>query len=93
MRLKPEKIEQLASIIVDTLAANPEVTLGEDRGKIAGLIKRVITEDMQAEDEIEAEARKLLEQYMDEIRHKGASYDKLFQKAKQKIAQERKMVL
>lgn len=93
MRLKPEKIEQLAGVVFDSLAANPEVTLTEGRDKVVGLIKRIITEDMLAEDEIEKDAHKLLEQFQSEITRKGASYDKLFQKAKQKLAQERKMVI
>ena len=93
MRLKPEKIEHLAGIIYEVLAANPEITLAEERDRIVGTIKRILTEDMQAEDAIEVEAHKLLEQYQSEINRKGASYEKLFQRAKQKIAQERKMVI
>jgi hypothetical protein len=93
MRLKPEKIEHLANIIFDSLAANKEITLSEGRDKIVGTIRRLITEDMLAEDEIEEAARALLEEHKDQISRQGASYEKLFNKAKQKIALERKMVL
>lgn len=93
MRLKPEKIENLAGVIYAALAANNDLTLTESRETISGLIRQVITEDLKTEDEIEAEAHHRLEQFKEEITKKGASYEKLFLKAKQKIAQERKMVL
>ena len=93
MRLKPEKIESLANLIFAALAANGQITLNEGRDKIVAVIRRLITEDLQAEDAIEEEARNLLEQYKSEIDRKGASYERLFHKAKQKLAQERKMVL
>jgi hypothetical protein len=93
MRLKPERIETLSNLIYEALAANAEITVNEGREKIVGLVRRIITEDLTAEDEIEEEARRLLEQHKTEIQRKGASYEKLFHKAKQKLALERKMVI
>lgn len=93
MRLKPEKIQQLARRIVADLESNPEVAIEEERGKVIGLVERIIREDMEAEEEIKEQAHKMLEAYKTEIDRKGASYDKLFRKAVEKIAQERKMVL
>jgi hypothetical protein len=93
MRLRPEKIDQLAKVITDALAANPEVKLAEKPDHLIVLIRSVITADMKAEDEIEEAARKLLDAHMDEIQKKGAQYDKLLQKAKQQLAKDRKFVL
>lgn len=93
MRLKPEKIEYMAGMIYETLAANKEIEICESREMVIGLIKRVLTEDMKAEDEIEEEAHQRLAPIKEEILRKGVSYDVIFHKAKQKIAQERKMVL
>ena len=93
MRLKPEKIDQLADLIHAALAANPEVELAESADKIKALIRQTIHEDLAAEDQIEEEARKLLEPHMDEIQRKSMSFDKMLLKTKQKLAQERKMVL
>lgn len=93
MRLKPEKIEHLAEVVFEALAANKELELAEGRDRIVGTIRRMITEDLKAEDEIGEEAHRLLGPHKDEIQRKGASYEKLLLKAKQKIAQERKMVL
>jgi len=93
MRLKPEKIEHLAGIIFEALAAQRELELAEGRDKITALIRKAIADDFKAEDEIEVEAHRLLEAFKDDIQRKGASYEKLFNKAKQKLARERKMVL
>ena len=61
MRLRPEKIEHLAQVVVESLTQYPEVTLQESRDHLVGLVKRVITEDLRLEDEIEEEARRVLE--------------------------------
>ena len=93
MRLKPEKIEHLANVIYESLASRSELTLTEHKDKIAGTIRRVVMEDMKAEDEIEEEAHRLLKEHKEQIQRQGASYEKILLKAKQKIARERKMVL
>jgi hypothetical protein len=93
MRLSPKKIESLSKAICRSLEANPDLEFAESADKVQVLIRRVIAEDMRLEEEIEEEARKLLEQHKGEIDRKGASYDALLRKAKAKIAQERKVVL
>jgi hypothetical protein len=93
MRLKPEKIQQLAELIHDSLAANSQVKINRDRAAIAFEIGKIITEDLQTEDEIEAEARRLLEQHQDDLRRSGVRLDQAIWKAKQKIARDRGFVL
>ncbi|MEN6624826.1 MAG: DUF507 family protein [Candidatus Sumerlaeia bacterium] len=93
MRLKPEKIQVLAEQIYDALAANKDASVSPDRNDVVGLIKRVIVEDMQAEDALEEDARALLEKHMDEIQRKGMSFDKMLLKTKQQLARDRKMVI
>lgn len=93
MRLKPEKIDHLAQVIYKSLAANSELTLHESESAIVLLIKQIITQDMQMEDEIEEEARRLLDEKLSEFQLRNVSVDKLLLKMKQKLAQERKMVL
>ena len=93
MRLKSEKIEQLAGVIVKALEANGEVTLGESPEDVTRLIQQVIAEDMQLEDEIEEEARRVLDEHVNMIQRKGVSYDSMLRKVKKRIARERKIVL
>lgn len=93
MRLKPEKIEQLAELIHDSLAKIPDLKLRGERKDITFEIRKVITEDLQAEEDIESEARKLLEKHEDELRRTGVSFDAALRKTKQKLARDRGMVL
>ena len=93
MRLKPEKIEQLSELIYETLARNPEVRLKSERKDVVFQIARVITEDLQAEEGIEAEARKLLEEHENDLRRTGVRFDQALWKMKQKIARDKGFVL
>jgi hypothetical protein len=93
MRLKPAKIDHLANKIFDALAQNEEIKLVEGRDKFLILIRQIITDDLKAEDEIEEEARRMLDVHIDQIRSKGVSYEQLLLKAKRKLAQESKIVL
>jgi hypothetical protein len=93
MRLKPEKIEQLAGAVYDALAANSEVAFGGDRDKIVHDIKAIITGDLAEEDRIEAEARKILEAHADDIRRMSVSYDQMLRKTMRKLAADKGMVI
>ena len=93
MRLKPEKIERLARAIYESLAKNKDVTLDPEKEKVVGLIIKMITDDMKEEQDIEREARERLDEHAGEIQRSGVSYDKVLQKAVQKVAQERKFHL
>ncbi len=93
MRLRPEKIQMLAELIHDALVAHPELKLEGERDAVAGLIRRVIAEDLQAEDELEEEARRLLEEHREEMTRKGIAFDKMLLKTKQKLARERRFTL
>lgn len=93
MRLKPEKIEQLAELIHESLGKNPEVKLQGEKKDIVAEIAKAITEDLQAEDQIEEEARKTLEKHADELRRSGLRSDEALRKVKIKIARDRGFTL
>ena len=93
MRLKPERIEQLAKVVVKSLGEVKELSFTEGVDKVEALVRGVITEDMQEEEAIEEEARRMLDMHRDAIEMRGVAYDGLLRKAKAKVAQERKFVL
>ena len=93
MRLRPEKIERLAELVYDSLKEHKELKLNGERETILFAIRGVITEDMEAEEEIEAEARKILDDHEDDMRRMGVSLDQMLRKTKQKLARDRGMVL
>ncbi len=93
MRLRPEKIEHLAGLILDSLSANADVKIQGERAAVIGEVGKIITEDLQTEEEIETEARKLLDAHQDEMRRTNIRYDQALRKTKQKIARDRGFVL
>lgn len=93
MRLKPEKIEQLADLVHDTLAKNANLKLQGEKKDITFEIRKVITEDLEAEDQLEADARKILEKHEDEMRRTNVSFDQALRKTKQKLARDRGIIL
>lgn len=93
MRLRPEKIEQLAELVHQTLAKKEGVQLVGAPNDIVFEISLAITEDLEEEDEIEAEAKRLLEQHAKEVDKSGIRMDQALRRAKEKIARNRKFTL
>ena len=93
MRLRPEKIEQLAELVYSTLGANSQIKLNGAKEDVVFLIRKVITEDLEAEDQIEAEAQKILEDHADDMRRMGVNHAQMLQKTMKKLARDCGMVL
>lgn len=93
MRLKPEKIEQLAELVYDALGTHEEMKLQGERENVIALIRNTITEDLEEEDRIKDEAASILEEHADDIRRTGANYNELHRKTVQKLARDKGMVL
>lgn len=93
MRLKPEKIEDLAQKVVHELKEHSEIAFRSDEDAIFHEIRTVIENDIVREDKLEEEARKLLDQHMNRIRRKNVNYANLVRKAKQQLAKDRGLKL
>lgn len=93
MRLRPEKIEQLAELVYSTLGANSQIKLTGVKEDVVFLIRKVITEDLETEDEIQAEAQKILDDHADEMRRMGVNHVQMLQKTMKKLARDRGVVL
>ncbi|MGH9860638.1 MAG: DUF507 family protein [Candidatus Acidiferrales bacterium] len=62
----------------------------------AELVERVraaMAEELGVEDRLNEEVRQILNQYSDEMRRSGASYQEMYKKVKGQLARERKLVL
>ena len=93
MRLKPEKIELLASLVFESLEGREGIKMTLPREDVIRAIGGIITEDLKAEDEIEAEAREILEAHEAEFKRTGASRHEVLRKTIGKLARDRKMVI
>ena len=95
MRLSPEKIGRLAEVIVDALTEKKALTLRRPgkagRAAAVAAVRDLIAEDLRIEEEIDAEAERVLASYKRQI--VGTERDILFRKTKEEIAARRGYVL
>jgi hypothetical protein len=93
MKLSPDKVEQLAAALVDQLAEIDGVLFKSDDSQLRLAAKQIITEELMAEEQLDAEIHKMLQAYKYEITMGRMSYDDLFKKTKQRLVRDRKLVL
>ena len=99
MRLSEDKVRRIAERLHDELAQRELLDYKEARGSRQGegraarvkAIYDLIVTDLRMEEEIDAEADRVLESYSREI--KGTERDVLFRKHKEDIARKRGYIL
>lgn len=88
MRLHHQFVEFLGRQIVADLIHNRKIKVRDER-MIAGLVENVILADLEAEEELNDEARAVLKQHYDSMRAEGVNYDEMFRKVKAQLAKEK----
>ncbi len=95
MRLSVEKIGRIAERVVDALLEEEALTLKRagraGRAALVAAIRDLIVADLRIEDELDAEAERILASYSREI--VGTERDILFRKTKEELAGRRGYVL
>ena len=56
-------------------------------------VRQALVEELTVEDRLNEEVRQILNQYQDEMRRTGASYQEMYKKVKGQLARERKLTL
>jgi len=92
MALRREYVRLLSTKIVDELIKQEMIEVPEGLD-LADQLFQVMDEEMTLEDKINDEVRVLLNQYQDQMRQSGASYQEMFKLIKNKLVKERKLVL
>ena len=92
MSLRKEYVRILSIKIVEDLIKEEmlEVPEGFD---LAEQLFQVMDAEINLEDRINDEVRVLLNQYQEQMRQSGASYQEMFKLIKNKLVRERKLVL
>lgn len=93
MRLKKGHIERIAQLIFQGLQKKDLISLKVTNQKIISKIIDVITRDMQAEDRLDQDTRKMMDQYRTQIESGQVDERKIFLMIKKQLAKERKMIL
>jgi hypothetical protein len=92
MLLSKEYVGYLARQVAQKLAAGEFIETKDVHG-LAQALNTALLEELQLEDRINDEVRLILEQYQDEMRRAGASYQEMFKKVKGELVRKYKAVL
>ncbi len=93
MRLPKDMIHHISSAIAANLERKGMVRYNVPKNDISAKIAAVITDNMLAEDKLNAEVEKILSAHEAEIAKGQMDYRKVFELTKQKLAKERGIVL
>ena len=92
MSLRKEYVRILSRKIVEELIEQEMIEVPEDLD-LADQLFQILDAEINLEDRINDEVRTLLNQYQDQMRQSGASYQEMFKLIKHKLVRERKLVL
>ena len=92
MGLRREYVRLLSTKIVEDLIKQEMIEVPEGLD-LAERLFQVMDAEINLEDKINDEVRVLLNQYQDQMRQSGASYQEMFKLIKHKLVRERKLVL
>ena len=92
MGLRKEFVRLLSTKIVEGLIEQEMIDVPEGLD-LADQLFQVMDAEINLEDRINEEVRLLLNQYQDQMRQSGASYQEMFKLIKNKLVRERKLVL
>jgi hypothetical protein len=92
MALRREYVHLLSKKVVEDLLKQEMIEIPEGLD-LAEQLFQVMDAEVNLEDRINEEVRLLLNQYQDQMRQSGASYQEMFKLIKNKLVRERKLVL
>ena len=92
MGLRKEYVRILSTRVVDELIKQEMIEVPEGLD-LAEQVFQVMDAEVNLEDRLNEEVRTMLNQYADQMRQSGASYQEMFKLIKNKLVKERKLVL
>ncbi len=92
MGLRKEYVRLLSTKIVEDLIKQEMIEVPESLD-LAEQVFQIMDAEVNLEDRLNDEVRVLLNQYQDQMRQSGASYQEMFKLIKNKLVRERKLVL
>ena len=83
---------RMAEAVVKRLVVRKHAEV-RDESRAREVVRRILVEDLQAEEKLDADARALLMDHAKEIRHSVSDYRRLFTLVRAKLAKERGFTL
>ncbi|MGH9776941.1 MAG: DUF507 family protein [Candidatus Acidiferrales bacterium] len=92
MRLSKEYVEYLSRAMVQRLLSSGVIeTSNPDPVRVA--ISQAVIDELAIEDRINDKVREYMNQYADEIRRSGVSYQDMFKRIKSELVRREKVIL
>jgi hypothetical protein len=92
MGLRREYVRLLSTKVTEELIKQEMIEVPEGFD-LSGQLFEVMDAEINLEDRVNEEVRGLLNQYSDQMRQTGASYQEMFKLIKNKLVKERKLIL
>ena len=92
MALRVEFVEYMTDKLIDELIEKELIEVPEDVS-INETVFDAVNDEVTVEDRLNAEVRQLLNEYGNQMRESGASYQETFKLIKRKLVRERKLVI
>lgn len=92
MRGRDEIASRIGDVIAKRLVGRRFIE-AKDETRVRQALQRVIVENLAVEEQLDVEARRILQGYARDIREKGLDYRQLFAKTREKLARDRGFVL
>ena len=92
MLISRDYVTYMSREVVKRLIAQ-EMLEAQKPDELTVRIRQTMAEELGVEDRLNEEARTILNQYSEEMRRTGASYQEMFKKVKNQLARERKLIL
>ena len=92
MSVRKEFVRVLAAKVAEELVKQEMIEV-PDGLDLTEQLYQVMEQEASLEDRLNEEVRGLLNQYQDQMRQSGASYQEMFKLIKNKLVKERKLVL
>lgn len=93
MRRRDEMAERFAAVLVNRLVERKFIELRGDATVARTAVRKVVVENLGQEEQIDVEAREILQGHSKEIRDSAADYSRLFNLVKGKLARDRGFIL
>jgi len=92
MSRREEVADRIAGAIIKRLQVKKFVD-AKDEGRARAAVRKVLLENLQAEERLDAEARQILQEHTRAIKDSAVDYRRLFSLVKGRLARERGFIL
>lgn len=92
MKLKQDQIGKLAHLIYEALSQDGQIKILSSQDSVLNKIEGILLADAQKEEEIEREARKMMDQFKAKIEAGDIDYHKMYSMVKKQLMKDKKFI-